>query len=750
MTDYHRSLRLALTYLIAALVLIGMFGLAGGSVQHKSLTWLESQPSNPVAWLGGSLEMPISAIPTAISRAESGQWTLASSDYNLDRYLFLSRFPVILLGLLLVALIFRWGRSVYGLWSGLIALALVATAPTIIAYGQLASPDLPAAAFSLAALYSWNRYLRTRRLHLGVSAGALLGLSLLFGFIALSLALALTIMTLWHVRLPQRDASRNRWWLLLPWAACAAVLLLSLIAASILFPGNPIEHVFGDLMPLAQNIPSGQRPYLFGRFSSDGWRYAYLALIAVKLTLPQLLLLALALVLTAMRGVKRQEWGYLFPAMTHLVAVSLLQPIPEIRHVLFVLPLIALFSARMGAAAFPGFSWRRMALTGLVAGAQIPACMGAYPYFLAFFNASVGGPENGYHVAAGSNLDAGQELPALAKYLTKRGASQVFLSYDGPTSPRAYGIVSDPLPPAPSGSGVPAFYPLNPLPGLYVISASNLVGATAAPFDPDTFGFFRTRQPAAQIGHSLFVYEIAQQVVKSGDWLAQCASPKPVARVERLQALTGIGNLRQFYFDCRQSLPIPEDAGWVVIPAGIDPVVDLGAPDFVARAEDGTPTYNVWKVAQRPAAPPSTIALPQTPLPLPIADQLELLGYQLDPGPIEVGKTLVIKEWWRMRQAPQTPFVISARLIAADSAGTKNESAGGDALGVRTDDWQPGMLLIQQHTIPLPTALPPGDYWVAVGLLDPATGRYLPVSESGGQIIDRIYLARITVKASAR
>jgi hypothetical protein len=181
----------------------------------------------------------------------------------------------------------------------------------------------------------------------------------------------------------------------------------------------------------------------------------------------------------------------------------------------------------------------------------------------------------------------------------------------------------------------------------------------------------------------------------------------------------------------------------VILPADVAPIVDLGPADFVSRS--GT---HIWKLDHPPAEPPSAIASPQSPLPLPIADHLELLGYQVSATTVQVGQTLVVTEWWRVRQPPPPPVSISARLESIDPAGNAQDVLSGDALGLRAESWQQGLTLIQKHALMISSDLPPDDYWLAVGLLDMTTGRHFPVSETPDQTIDRIVLQKITVTAS--
>jgi len=132
-----------------------------------------------------------------------------------------------------------------------------------------------------------------------------------------------------------------------------------------------------------------------------------------------------------------------------------------------------------------------------------------FPDHLAYFNELAGGPSRGYKVLTDSNLDWGQDLIGLRKYMVREGIKTVNLSYFGIVDPKAYGIEYETLPGYPRyiwrRSDVPSFL-LNPAPGVYAISATNLEGTAFE--QHNLYGRFREFKPAAVIGHTIFIYKI--------------------------------------------------------------------------------------------------------------------------------------------------------------------------------------------------------------------------------------------------
>ncbi len=62
---------------------------------------------------------------------------------NVDRILFLARFPMILLGMLLGFFIFLWGCDLYGEIAGIFSLFLFTFCPNFLAHSCLVTTDVP-------------------------------------------------------------------------------------------------------------------------------------------------------------------------------------------------------------------------------------------------------------------------------------------------------------------------------------------------------------------------------------------------------------------------------------------------------------------------------------------------------------------------------------------------------------------------------------------------------------------------------
>jgi len=128
----------------------------------------------------------------------------------------------------------------------------------------------------------------------------------------------------------------------------------------------------------------------------------------------------------------------------------------------------------------------------------------AYPSNIAFFNQTVGGPRNGYKYLADSNIDWGQDLKGLKRWMDTNGVAHINLAYFGNAAPAYYHMNVTYLPDVPSV--VPENVIESPrLPGYVAVSATVL---DAVYSDRDFYKPLRDKEPVARIGNSIFVYWI--------------------------------------------------------------------------------------------------------------------------------------------------------------------------------------------------------------------------------------------------
>ena len=122
----------------------------------------------------------------------NGQWNagwrfMYLPGNDTEKIIFWSRFPIVLLSLLLGFFIFKWAKELFGVKAGLLALVLYAFDPNILGHDHYVTTDLGIAAFSVFAFYFFVKYLKDPSWKMTALAGVFLGLAQLAKFSAVLL-----------------------------------------------------------------------------------------------------------------------------------------------------------------------------------------------------------------------------------------------------------------------------------------------------------------------------------------------------------------------------------------------------------------------------------------------------------------------------------------------------------------------------------------------------------------------------------
>ncbi|HWS71785.1 MAG TPA: hypothetical protein VN605_06700, partial [Thermoanaerobaculia bacterium] len=243
--------------------------------------------------------------------------------------------------------------------------------------------------------------------------------------------------------------------------------------------------------------------YLNGEYSSQGFPDYFLWTTLFKTPIPTLLAIALALFAVVRR---RGDRAFLLvPPLIYIgVAVGSAIDIGH-RH---LLPALAFLIVACGAIAPKR---RLLATCAIVAIAALfvfappwnPAPL--FGHHLAYFNELAGGPRHGYEHLVDSNLDWGQDLPALERWLDANHVTEpITLVYFGDADPRFRGIRH-------RNMGIFAYEPQDTLPidTKYVaISVNEYVGV----LEKATRNGWRERLRGAALvgraGYSILIYRL--------------------------------------------------------------------------------------------------------------------------------------------------------------------------------------------------------------------------------------------------
>lgn len=465
-------------------------------------------------------------------------------------------------------LIYRWTRDLYGGYPGCLALALWCFEPFVLGHAPLVTVDVAAAATGLAASYAFFRHLRAPTLRTTLVAGLLLGLAVLTKFTLLVLYPVFALF--WAL---DRWARRNPGSQTPSTAASFGQLVLTVLLSinlinlaygcrgsglalgdypfnSRLFageastkPGNRFrESWLGSLpVPLPEDFVRGidvQRvdfegerlSYLRGTWGKRGWWYFYFYVLAVKLPLGTQALILWGLVNTVVR--RGDRVGRLESLMPPFVALAILALLSSQtgytlhgRYAIPALPYLMINAG--GVVASPPGRWRsrvRWLAWGLVTATALSS-LRIYPHSLSYFNEAIGGPERGADYLIDSNIDWGQDLLELKRWLRRHPeVSRLGLAYCNWQIDPALAGLSYELPPPGLESvedrEATDLRTVGPRPGVFAVSVNFLRGAKFLIPDgtgefrwvrPHEFEYFRAFRPVARAGYSISIYRITPE-----------------------------------------------------------------------------------------------------------------------------------------------------------------------------------------------------------------------------------------------
>jgi 4-amino-4-deoxy-L-arabinose transferase-like glycosyltransferase len=422
-----------------------------------------------------------------------GQEILSSNANAGDRLLIASRTMTLLLAILLGIYVYRFSAMYFGVCGGLISLFFFSFCPNMLAYSGISVPDMPLTVFTLITVYYLVRALTEDIQRYTIYAGIFLGLALLSKFSAMLLLPIELILTLITMYLMKRN--------LLP-----RLMLIFSVGAFILVAGYQF-----DITPMLQGYKYrlmqkgyGQGVFLLGEYSNQGWWYFYPLTVLLKTSLPVLVLFPTACIILAKKwreNVSKLVY-LLIPIFAFMLFFSFSGYSVGLRYVLPIYPFI--FVA-LGAITInlP----KRKYLYSIAAGFYLISTMYVAPNYLAYFNEAIKGAGNGYKYLVDSNLDWGQDLKGLKKYMDVNGIHKISLSYFGADTPARYGINYDWL---------PSHYLYNPEPEkpyeikpdqLVAVSVTNLQGVYLD--NINQYKWLLQYEPVAKIGYSIYVYDLS-------------------------------------------------------------------------------------------------------------------------------------------------------------------------------------------------------------------------------------------------
>jgi Dolichyl-phosphate-mannose-protein mannosyltransferase len=480
---------------------------------------------------------------------------ILNGNNNYWHNLTLARLGTLPFFVLACVVVWSWSNHLFGKGAALFSLVLFSMIPAVLAHGSLATNDMAGAATLLLALYWFTRWMENptwvtaARLGLGAGLAAASKFSALLFLPACAIALILLLLVAGRDSLRQFSLRRlvgnlflalivayfTLWagylFTLMPIQASrphAAVdrllgshpMLHDAVVAALETP-YPAGNIAAGLKALAGQNKAGQVSYFLGEWRRHGWWYFFPVIFLVKTPVPFLLLGCFGTVFLMRSFLRTHDWRFLAPTLFALVilAVSMTSGINiGLRHILAIYPLLSIVAGHAVAEFWNAFQ------PALARGVAVAACLWlvvssvhAHPDYLSYFNLFASDrPER---IEVDSDLDWGQDLARLSKWLHARGVNEVALSYFGTADlthadlpnfhelvpyqkvdgwiaiSARYRVIPSPFVVQAAPPGMPLYYSV---PGNF-----NKVRPGTGPF-----AWLSAYQPVERIGHSIFVYYI--------------------------------------------------------------------------------------------------------------------------------------------------------------------------------------------------------------------------------------------------
>jgi len=444
------------------------------------------------------------------------EWSLGMAFFyfnkdKVDKIVFWARFPMILLAILLGFFIYLWTKDLYGEIAGLFSLFLFTFCPNFLAHSCLVTTDVPFTLFFLMTIYFLWKYFETNSEKYLILCGISFGFSLSTKFTGIVL---LPLILIFLIIFEMKEDFKTRIKKVLPYFFIYLFILpFFILLLTYRFYGFE-NFITGIKTIIFQTTKSGHLSYLNGKFSVKGWRYYFLIAFLYKTPISAIILILISFFISI--KIEKKEKFLLIPAIIYFIFSSISKKQIGIRYILPVYALLYIYCGRIFV-----YQWKLKLKDSLKKGIfcililwYIFSSLKIHPHYLAYFNEIAGGPENGWKHLIDSNIDWGQDLKSLKKYLYKEENPEIMLNYFGSIFPETYGLIYEPF-----------LYPFfmvfipeknyhfnSPLPEkeYLVISVNHLCGLLYK--NTEIFNWLKEIKPKEKIGYSIFIYDITEDV----------------------------------------------------------------------------------------------------------------------------------------------------------------------------------------------------------------------------------------------
>ncbi|MCM8808180.1 MAG: glycosyltransferase family 39 protein, partial [Candidatus Omnitrophica bacterium] len=374
------------------------------------------------------------------------EWELGMAFFYLnrdkiDKIVFFSRLPMIFLSILLGIFIYLWSKNLYGEIAGLFSLFLFTFCPNFLAHSFLVTTDVPFTLFFIATLYFLYKFFETKNKKYLTFSGIFFGFSLSTKFTGI---LLLPFILLILILIEFSKNLKNEWKVNLKNFLIYLILLpFGILLLSYLFFGFG-NFILGIKRIIYETTERGHISYLNGKFSTKGWPYYFIFAFFYKTPIPIIIFILFSILISL--EFEEKEKFIILPAVIYFIFASLSKKQIGIRYILPFYALLYIYAGRI-------FKYQGKKLKLNIKKFifffflfwYFFDSLKIHPHYIAYFNYFAGGPKNGWRHLIDSNIDWGQDLKELKRYLEKEGNPELMLNYFGVIFPETYGIIYEPF-----------------------------------------------------------------------------------------------------------------------------------------------------------------------------------------------------------------------------------------------------------------------------------------------------------------
>src|SRR3989338_2647255 len=382
---------------------------------------------------------------------------IIENGYDLNYFLFLTRLPIAFVSLLLGFYIYKWAKEIYGKRAALFALFLYGFEPSILAHGSFATTDIVAAAFIFISMYYFWEFFKYPNWKSCLISGVTLALALLSKNTALILIPLVFALLVYKYKFRIFSKVGVKFGLIffvsifiIIWTAYG--FQVSSVMSQVHSPEKALDFINSkysgvtkDIVLGLANLPlpattyitsigyniwhssSGQGNYFLGEIGTHSKWYYFPVAFLIKTPIPLLIVLFIAVAFLLFNKKRKVDEKFLIlPAIVYLLFLMfMLSLYIGIRHLLPIYPFLFVI---MGGIIYRAKFLKRRRIFNIIILAlciwYIAESLTVFPHDLSYFNEFVG-TENAWKLFADTDVDWGQDVKELGKYMSKNNIKTI-------------------------------------------------------------------------------------------------------------------------------------------------------------------------------------------------------------------------------------------------------------------------------------------------------------------------------------